>query len=158
MIYSPIFITEEGSTMAQARVLILCTANSARSQMAEGLLRHLAGGTLDVYSAGARPSIVNPLAIRAMAARGLDISGHRSKSLTEFLNQPFDYVMTVCDHAAETCPVFPGKAQRLHWSFPDPAAVAGSEEEQLAAFEQVRDHLEETLREWYNGQEIRQET
>lgn len=130
------------------RVLILCTANSARSQMAEGLLRSLAGETMEVFSAGAKPSVVNPLAIRVMAARGLDISHHRSKSLTEYLNQPFDYVLTVCDNAAETCPVFPGKAQRVHWSFPDPAAVTGSDDEQVAAFVRVRDDLEATLRAW----------
>jgi arsenate reductase len=130
------------------QVLILCTANSARSQMAEGLLRRLAGDRMDVFSAGTKPSIVNPLAIKAMDERGIDLRLHRSKHLNEFLNQPFDYVITVCDNAAESCPVFPGPAQRIHWSFPDPAAVKGSEEEQLAAFRQVRDALETQLHTW----------
>ena len=130
------------------RVLILCTGNSARSQMAEGLLRHLAGGRLEVFSAGTRPSVVTPLAVRAMAKRGLDISGQRSKHLSEYQAEPFDYVITVCDQAAETCPVFPGRGERLHWSFPDPAAATGSEAKRLAAFEQGRDALEAQLRDW----------
>lgn len=134
--------------MPKQRVLILCTANSARSQMAEGLLRHLAGDKLEVFSAGAKPSVVNPFAIQAMQQRGIDISHHRSKHLNEFINEPFDYVLTVCDAAAETCPVFPGKAQRMHWSFPDPAAVEGSDADILASFIQVRDGLEKTLGEW----------
>jgi arsenate reductase len=128
--------------MAQ-RVLILCTANSARSQMAEGLLRELGGENLEVFSAGSTPSKVNPYAIEAMKLRGIDISSHRSKSLQEFIKEPFDYVITVCDNAAETCPFFPGKAQRIHWSFPDPAAVEGNHEEVLASFVTVRDGLEE---------------
>lgn len=130
------------------RVLILCTANSARSQMAEGLLRELSAGKVAVYSAGAKPSQVNPYAIRAMAARDIDISQHTSDSIQQYLDQPFDYVITVCDAAAETCPVFPGKAERIHWSFPDPAAVSGSDEQILASFEQVRDGLEQRLREF----------
>ena len=125
------------------RVLILCTGNSARSQMAEGLLRAIAGDRFEVFSAGTKPSRVNPFAIEAMQQRGLDISGQRSKHLSEYLDQPFDYVITVCDQAAETCPIFPGKAQRIHWSFPDPAAGGD-----LAAFEHVRDGLETTLTEW----------
>jgi arsenate reductase (thioredoxin) len=135
-------------TMNPLRVLILCTANSARSQMAEGLLRHLAGERLNVFSAGAKPSSVNPFAIAAMQQRGIDISHHRSKSLNEFLRQPFDYILTVCDSAAEACPVFPGKAKRFHQDFPDPAAVEGSDKEKLAAFVQVRDALETWLHEW----------
>jgi arsenate reductase len=130
------------------RVLILCTANSARSQMAEGLLRELGGDRLDVFSAGVKPSMVNPLAIQVMRERGIDISHHRSKHLSEFLDQPFDEVITVCDTAAETCPIFPGRAQRIHWSFPDPAAAEGSEEERLQMFRQVRDAIEARLREW----------
>ena len=132
-------------------VLILCTGNSARSQMAEGLLRHIAGESLDVFSAGSKPSVVNPFAIQAMAQRGIDISQHRSKHLNEFLQQPFDYVITVCDNAAETCPVFPGKGQRIHWSFPDPAAAQGSGEILLASFEKVRDDLEMALTDWFNS-------
>ena len=130
------------------RVLILCTGNSARSQMAEGLLRRMAGGQMEVFSAGTQTSVVNPLAVRAMADRGLDISGHRSKHLSEFQAQPFDYVITVCDRAAETCPIFPGPAERLHWGFPDPAAAPGSEAERLAVFAQVRDAIEAQLKQW----------
>jgi arsenate reductase len=128
------------------KVLFLCTGNSARSQMAEGLLRHLVGDQMDVFSAGTKPSTVNPLAIRVMQERGLDISHYRSKHLDEFRSQPFDYVITVCDNAAESCPVFPGPAQRIHWGFPDPAAVQGSEQEKLQAFRQIRDALEAQLR------------
>lgn len=130
------------------RVLILCTGNSARSQMAEGLLRHLAHDRMEVYSAGTRPSTVNPYAIQAMAQREIDISGQRSKHLNEYLDQPFDTVITVCDQAAETCPIFPGRAERIHWSFPDPAAAQGDEKAILAAFERVRDDLETKLRGW----------
>lgn len=130
------------------RVLILCTANSARSQMAEGLLRSLAGERFDVFSAGAQPSVVNPLAIKAMDERSIDIRSHRSKHLSEFLSQPFDYVITVCDTAAESCPIFPGPAKRIHWSFPDPAAVEGSEEVRLASFRTVRDAIEEQFTSW----------
>lgn len=134
------------------KVLFLCTGNSARSQMAEGLLRHLVGDQMDVFSAGTKPSTVNPLAIRVMQARGLDISHHRSKHLDEFRSQPFDYVITVCDHAAESCPVFPGPAQRIHWGFPDPAAVEGDEATRLQAFRQIRDALEAQLRDWLAAQ------
>lgn len=129
------------------RVLILCTANSARSQMAEGLLRHLAGERFEVFSAGTRATSVNPHAIRAMAERGIDISHHRSKHLNEFLGQPFDYVITVCDAAAETCPIFPGRSERIHWSFPDPAAVEG-ESAKAEAFRAVRDGLEARFKVW----------
>lgn len=132
------------------RVLILCTGNSARSQMAEGLLRALSNGTSDVFSAGSKPSHVNPLAIQVMYEIGIDISGQRSKHLNEYIGTPFDYVITVCDQAAETCPIFPGKAQRIHWSFPDPAAVEGSEDERIAAFRTVRDSIEVRFREWLN--------
>ncbi len=134
------------------RVLILCTGNSARSQMAEGLLRHLAGERLEVFSAGTQPSVVNPLAVRAMAERGLDIGGHRSKHLSEFQAEPFDYVITVCDRAAESCPVFLGPAVRLHWSFPDPASAEGTEAERLAAFVAVREAIEARLRAWVGGE------
>jgi arsenate reductase (thioredoxin) len=130
------------------QVLILCTGNSARSQMAEGLLRSFAGDTVDVFSAGSKPSVVNPYAIRAMAEAGIDISEQRSKHLNEFLSHPFDYVITVCDHAAETCPIFPGKAQRIHWSFPDPAAVEGDEADKLASFRSVRDALAVQFKAW----------
>jgi arsenate reductase len=123
------------------RVLILCTGNSARSQMAEGLLRYDAGGRFDVESAGTAPSHVRPEAITVMRELGIDISGHRSKSVDEFNGQPFDIVITVCDHARETCPVFFGAARRLHHDFEDPAAVQGDEGERFAAFRRVRDQL-----------------
>ena len=123
------------------RVLILCTGNSARSQMAEGLLRHDAGDRFEVESAGTRPSSVRPEAIAAMRELGIDISGHRSKSVAEFDGQHFDYVITVCDSARETCPVFFGGAKRLHHDFDDPAAFNGPEDERLALFRRVRDQL-----------------
>jgi arsenate reductase (thioredoxin) len=123
------------------RVLILCTGNSARSQMAEGLLRHDAGKRFDVESAGTRPGIVRPEAIAAMKELGIDISGHRSKSVAEFDGQRFDYVITVCDSARESCPVFFGGAKRLHHDFDDPAALNGSGEERLILFRRVRDEL-----------------
>jgi arsenate reductase len=123
------------------RALILCTANSARSQMAEGLLRSMAGDKFEVHSAGARPSLVRPEAIAVMAEIGIDISGHRSKSVDEYRGQAFDYVITVCDNARDACPVFPGPAQRVHWSFPDPAAVVGDEPTRLQSFREVRDQI-----------------
>ena len=133
----------------KARVLILCTGNSARSQMAEGLLRHLgnaAGDRFEVESAGTRPGRVRPEAIAVMRELGIDISGHRSKSVDEFAGQRFDYVLTVCDNARETCPIYPGHTNRLHHSFDDPAAVKGDEEERLAAFRRVRDEIRDYLR------------
>jgi arsenate reductase (thioredoxin) len=130
------------------RVLILCTGNSGRSQMAEGLLREMAGDRMEVFSAGTKPSTVNPLAIRAMRERGIDISGQRSKHLNEYLKQPFDYVITVCDSAAESCPLFPGRAERIHWSFPDPAAAEGNEGKRLVFFRKVRDDIEAQLQGW----------
>jgi arsenate reductase len=123
------------------RVLILCTGNSARSQMAEGLLRHDAGERFEVESAGTKPSGMRPEAIAAMRELGIDIGKHRSKSVGEFDGQRFDYVITVCDSARESCPVFFGTAARLHHSFDDPAALHGSEEERLALFRRVRDEL-----------------
>ena len=116
--------------------------------MAEGLLRALGGDGMEVYSAGTKPSTVSPLAIEVMRERGVDISSHRSKHLDEFLGQPFDDVLTVCDKAAENCPIFPGRARRTHWSFLDPAAAKGSHEERLALFRRVRDDIEAHLREW----------
>jgi len=123
------------------RVLILCTGNSARSQMAEGLLRHRAGDRYAVFSAGTRPSQVRAEAIAVMSESGIDISGHRSKSVDEFAGQPFDYVITVCDHARESCPIFPGKATRIHWSFEDPAAIEGTDEARMDAFRRARDQI-----------------
>jgi arsenate reductase len=128
------------------RVLILCTGNSARSQMAEGLWRHLGGDRYEVFSAGTHPSHVRPGAIAVMAELGIDLSGRRSKSVDEFAGQPFDLVVTVCDHARELCPVYPEITRRLHWSFPDPAAVEGSEDRRLAAFRNIRDQIAGQLR------------
>jgi arsenate reductase len=128
------------------RVLILCTGNSARSQMAEGLLRHMAGHRYEVFSAGTRPVGLNPNAVKAMSELGIDISSHRSKSVDEFTGQPFDCVITVCDSANEACPVFPGAGERLHQSFPDPAALPA--DRQLEAFRKVRDEIASWLEEF----------
>ena len=127
------------------RVLNLCTGNSARSQMAEGLLRHDGGPECQVFSAGTHPSRVRPEAIQVMREVGIDISGHRSKSVDEFAGQNFDYVITVCDNAKESCPIFPAKTKRIHWSIDDPAAVQGTEEERLTAFRRARDELRARL-------------
>jgi arsenate reductase len=127
------------------RVLILCTGNSARSQMAEGLLRHMASGRVQVESAGTRPSQVRPEAIAVLQEIGIDIRAHRSKHVDELSGERFDTVITVCDHANETCPIFPGAPERIHWSFPDPASVEGSDEIRLAAFRRVRDGLRDAL-------------
>jgi len=132
--------------MTKKKVLILCTGNSARSQMAEGLLRHDGGDRYEVFSAGTRPSSVRPEAIAVLAELGIDISGHRSKSVDEFIGQPLDLVITVCDNAREACPVFPGRTRRLHWPFEDPAQTQGSEEERKAAFRRVRDQIRERIR------------
>lgn len=132
--------------MNKQRVLILCTGNSARSQMAEGLLRHDAGDRFEVESAGTKPSQVRPEAIAVMGEIGVDLSSHRSKSVDEFYDQKFDYVLTVCDNAKEACPIYPGHANRLHHSFEDPAAIQGTEEDRLSAFRVVRDQIREYLR------------
>ncbi len=128
------------------RILVLCTGNSARSQMAEGLFRREGGEAWEVFSAGTRPGFVRPEAIAAMREIGVDISNHRSKSADEFVGQPFDYVITVCDHARDTCPAFPGARNRIHWSFEDPAAVEGAEEVRMAAFRRVRDEIHDRVR------------
>jgi arsenate reductase (thioredoxin) len=128
------------------RVLFLCTHNSARSQMAEGLLREMAGDRFEVFSAGTEKTRVQPLAIEAMREVGIDISGHRSKTLDEFAGDTFDSVVTVCDRANESCPIFPGATERIHWSFDDPTAVVGSDEQKLRAFRTVRDAIQQRLR------------
>ena len=122
-------------------VLFLCTHNSARSQMAEGLLRHLAGDRFDAHSAGTEATHVRSLAIMAMEEAGVDISGQESKTLDRYLGETLDYVVTVCDEANEACPVFPGAKRRLHWSFEDPSAATGTEEDRLAVFRSVRDRI-----------------
>ena len=129
----------------RVRVLFLCTHNSARSQMAEGLLRHLAGNRFEVFSAGTEATHVRQLAVRAMDEIGIDLSGQQSKTLDRYIGQTFDYVITVCDEANEACPVFPGARQRLHWSFEDPAQATGSEEERLRVFQLVRDEIRERI-------------
>jgi arsenate reductase len=127
--------------VTKTRVLFLCTHNSARSQMAEGLLRHFAGDRFEVMSAGTEATSVRPEAIAAMAVLGVDISGQESKTLDRYLSESFDYVVTVCDDANEACPVFPGAKNRLHWSFMDPSRATGSEEDRLAVFRAVRDEI-----------------
>ena len=123
------------------RVLFLCTHNSARSQMAEGLLRHLAGDRFDAYSAGTKATSVRPEAVAVMAELEADISKQESKTLERYVSQPFDLVVTVCDDANEACPFFPGAKNRLHWSLPDPSKATGGEEERLAVFREVRDEV-----------------
>jgi arsenate reductase (thioredoxin) len=127
--------------MEKTKVLFLCTHNSARSQMAEGLLRHLAGDRFEVISAGTEATHVRPLAVRAMEELGLDISGQESKTLDRYLGESFDYVITVCDDANEACPIFPGAEKRLHWSFEDPSAATGTDDERLDVFRTVRDRI-----------------
>jgi arsenate reductase (thioredoxin) len=127
--------------MIKQRVLFICTHNSARSQMAEGLLRRLGGERFEVFSAGTEATHVRPLAIHAMAEIDIDISGQQSKTLDRYLGEPFDAVITVCDAANETCPIFPGAKQRRHWSFEDPSKATGSEDEQLAVYRRVRDEI-----------------
>ena len=123
----------------------MCTHNSARSQMAEGLLRTLAGDRFEVMSAGKEATRVRPLAVRAMGEMGMDISGQESKTLERYLKEPFDYVITVCDEANEACPFSPGSATRLHWSFEDPSKAEGTQEECLTVFRSVRDRIRERI-------------
>ena len=127
------------------RVLFVCTGNSARSQMAEALLRQSGGPTFQVSSAGTEPKGVNPLTVRVLSEAGIDISGARSKSTSEFLGQPFDCVITVCDRARETCPYFPGARRTLHWSFDDPAEATGAEEQRLAVFRRVMGEIRSAI-------------
>ncbi len=125
------------------RMLILCTGNSCRSQIAEGYLRHFGGDLMEVYSAGVETHGVNPRAIETMKEEGIDISNHTSNNLKEYLHLSFDLIFTVCDHANEVCPVFPGNAERIHYNFPDPAKAVGSEEEIKNAFRNVRDEIKD---------------
>ena len=127
--------------MTAKRILVLCTGNSARSQMGEGLFRSEGGEGWTVCSAGTHPTSVRPEAIAVMQEIGIDISGHRSKHLTEFLDQPVETVITVCGNADQACPTFPGQVNRHHWPFDDPAHATGSEEEQLEVFRRVRDEI-----------------
>lgn len=133
--------------MKKKRVLILCTGNSARSQMAEGLLRYDAGDRYEVFSAGVDPAVrIRPEAVAVMQEIGIDLSGHRPKHVKEFGGQQFDFVLTVCDNARETCPLFPGPTLTIHESFKDPAAFHGSEDEQMTLFRTVRDQIRNYLR------------
>ena len=128
------------------KVLFVCTRNSCRSQMAEGLLRHYGNGEFDVYSAGLKPSHVHPLAINAMAELDIDITNQYSKTVNEFISKEFSYVITVCDNAKEFCPVFPGKHKVLHWSIEDPASISGTEEEMMKVFRKVRQNILENVK------------
>ena len=134
--------------MSKTRVLFLCTGNSCRSQMAEGWLRQLAGDRFEVFSAGTKPAGLNPLAVEAMREVGVDISAHWSKHVSECFGRQFPVVITVCDDAAETCPVFPGTHKKLHWNLPDPAAAKGSAEEKMVVFRRVRDEMAARIREF----------
>jgi arsenate reductase len=132
--------------MTKPRILFLCTGNSCRSQMAEGLLRYLGGGQVDAFSAGTDPKGVHPLAVKVMAEVQIDISEQSSKHVDAFAGQSFDFVITVCDRAKEQCPVWPGAPQRVHWSLDDPAEASGSEEQRLAVFRRVRDEIRQRIR------------
>jgi arsenate reductase (thioredoxin) len=131
------------------KVLFLCTGNSCRSQMAEGYLRHFAGEKYEVYSAGLEPSKVNPNAIRVMKEDNVDISSFTSEDIKTFLNEDFDYIITVCDNAKESCPYFPANVKRIHWSFEDPADATGSEEKVLTVFRKVRDQIKKKIIDFY---------
>ena len=133
------------------RVLFLCTHNSARSQMAEGFLRAMAGDRFEAGSAGTEKTSVNPLAIRVMAEVGIDLGGHTSKLYDDVASEAWDYLITVCDDANERCPWVPGSVRRLHWSFPDPSRATGAEDERLGSFRRVRDQIQERLTDWLRG-------
>ena len=135
-------------------VLILCTGNSARSQMAEGLLKHITNGEYEIYSAGTKPSTVRPEAIKVLQEIGIDISGNRSKLVDEFADKEIDYVLTVCDNAKENCPYFPAKTKLIHHSFEDPAEAQGNEEIRLSVFRKVRDEIKRYLTQMIENKEI----
>lgn len=132
----------------KTKVLFLCTGNSCRSQMAEGFLRSLGGDRFEAHSAGTRPSTLNPMAVEAMKELGIDISRQWSKNASEYLGTHFPYLVTVCDNAKESCPVFPGPAVRLHWSFEDPAEATGSDEQRRMVFRKVRDEIHARVKEF----------
>lgn len=135
-------------------VLILCTGNSARSQMAEGLLKHITKGEYEVHSAGTKPSLVRPEAIKVLQEIGIDISDNRSKSVDEFANREIDYVLTVCNNAKENCPYFPAQTKLIHHSFEDPAEAQGDEEARLAVFRKIRDEIKDYLEQMIKNKEI----
>jgi arsenate reductase len=133
-------------------VLILCTGNSCRSHLAEGILHHAAGDLLDVHSAGSNPSgYVHPMAIQVMKEIGIDISGHFSKHMNEFLDRKVETVITVCGNADQACPMFPGQVDRYHWGFDDPAHATGADEEKLAVFRRVRDEIQRVFKAYAAG-------
>jgi len=134
------------------KVIFICTGNSCRSQMCEGLLRNMTGDKYDVFSAGLKPSLVNPNAIKVMNEIGVDISKHISVDVNRYIGDEFDYIITVCDNAKESCPVFPGKGKRIHWSFNDPEDAVGNEEEVLNEFRKVRDQIKLTLKQFIDEQ------
>ena len=135
--------------MDKPRVLFLCTGNSARSQMAEALLRKMANDRFDVYSAGLEPTVIHPMTIKVLEEIGLDTRGQYAKPLTEYLGKVhFSYLITVCSNAEERCPIFPGMGQRLHWPFEDPAIFKGSEEEKLEFFRMIRDQIQTEIQQW----------
>lgn len=138
------------------RVLFLCTGNSCRSQMAEGFLRSLAGDRFEAFSAGVKPTQVNPLAIKVMDEAGIDISTQKSKSAMDLISQSFDYVVTVCDNAKQTCPVFPGKYEKIHWNLEDPAEAQGTEEEKLAVFRKTREGIRKRVEEFIKSTGVTQ--
>lgn len=138
--------------MNKQRVLFLCTHNSARSQIAEGFLRSMAGDRFEVASAGTEATQVHPLAVRAMMEIGVDVSRHTSKIVDQFVAQPWDYVITVCDAANEACPMFPKKSSRLHWSFDDPSQATGSDDQKLEVFRQVRDQIKRRIADWIRAE------
>ena len=131
--------------MKKKRILVVCTGNSCRSQMAEGFFRHYGSDTVEVYSAGTHPWIVHPLAISVMREKGIDLSGHKSESVEKYEDQHFNYVITVCDFAKERCPVFPDETKRLHWGIEDPFTVTGAEETVQRAFRKIRDRIEQAI-------------
>lgn len=134
--------------MSKLRIVVLCTGNSCRSQMAEGFFREYGGSQVEVVSAGLEPKGLNPRAVQVMKEIGIDISRHTSDHLSKYIDQRFDLVMTVCDSAARNCPTFPGAGTKLHWPFEDPAEAAGSEEQVLAIFRRVRDEIGLKVKEW----------
>ena len=136
------------------RVLVLCTGNSCRSQIAEGYFRHYGGHRVDAFSAGLEPKGVNPRAIQVMKEVGIDISKHSSDHLSKYIGQSFDYVITVCDNAAANCPVFPGAGSKLHWPFEDPADATGTEEQVLAVFRRIRDEIGTKVRNWLEASSL----
>ncbi len=133
------------SVHSKQKILFVCTGNSCRSQMAEGMLRHYGKDKFEVFSAGLEPSYVHPLAIRTMAESGIDITNQRSKTVNEFLEEDFSYVITVCDSAKELCPVFPGRYNAIHWSIEDPASAEGTEKERMKDFRRARQDVLEKI-------------